>query len=99
MADLADIENHRLDALADVVSFSGDLLTPRQERFRLSQGQRGGPALEALDGAVYQVALLGSVLVEDRVALRLADLLDHHLLGALGGDAAEQLRRDDVLTL
>ncbi len=40
-------------------------------------------------GAVDQVALHGGVFVEDRVALRLADLLDHHLLGALGGDAAQ----------
>ena len=38
-----------------------------------------------------QFALLPRELVEDRVRLGLANLLDHHLLGGLGRDAAERL--------
>ena len=67
--------------------------------FRLAEGDDGRAAFEALHGAVHQVALHGRVFVEDGVALRLADLLDHHLLGALGGDAAQQLGLDDLLAL
>ena len=60
MAHLADVEDDRLDALADVVRFAGNLLAARQERLDLAQGDGGRPALEALHGAVHQVALLGA---------------------------------------
>ena len=86
---LRDVEDDGLDALADVVRLAGDLLAARQQRLGLVEGDGGGPALEALDGAVDQVALLGRVDVEDVVALALADLLDDGLLGGLGGDAAQ----------
>ena len=92
MADLPDVEDDRLDALADVVRFAGNLLAARQDGFGLAQADDGRPALVALDGAVDQVALHGLRIREDGVALGLADLLDHHLLGALGGDAAKDRR-------
>ncbi len=82
-----------LDALADVVRLAGDLLAAGQDGLGLAERDDGGAALEPLDGAGDELALLGRVLVEDRVALGLADLLDHHLLGRLGGDAADHLGR------
>ena len=48
---------------------------------------------------MHQVALHGCVFVEDGVALRLANLLDHHLLGTLGSDPAEQFRLNDLFAL
>ena len=45
--------------------------------------------LEALDGGVEDLSGAMVVLVEDRVALGLADLLKDDLLGHLGGDTAE----------
>ena len=89
---LLDFENDRLDALADVVRLAGNLFAARQQALGLAEADGGGPALEAADGAVDQVALLGVELVEDRVALFLAEVLDQHLLGGLGGDAAEFFR-------
>jgi hypothetical protein len=46
-------------------------------------------ALEAADDAGHELALAVLVLVEDVLALGLADALDDDLLGGLGGDAAE----------
>jgi hypothetical protein len=50
-------------------------------------------ALEALDGAVDHLADAVDELVVDVLALGLADALVEHLLGRLGGDAAEALGR------
>src|SRR5262249_22660142 len=94
---LLDLEDDRLDALADVVRLAGDLLAAGQDRLGLAQADDGGAALVALDGAVDQVALHGAVDVEDRGGLGLADFLDHDLLGGLGGDAAQLGRLDDLL--
>ncbi len=44
-------------------------------------------ALVALDDAGDQLILQVVVFVEQRIAFGLADFLDHHLLGGLGGDA------------
>ncbi len=46
-------------------------------------------ALDTLDGRVQDFLFAVGVLVEDRVALGLADLLKDDLLGELGGDAAK----------
>ena len=40
MALLADVEDDRLDALADVVRLAGDLLAARQEGFGLAAARR-----------------------------------------------------------
>src|SRR5262249_53714363 len=87
MSLFADVEDDRLDALADMVSLAGDLFAARQERFGLADVHRGGATLEALDGPGEQVAFLGDHGVEQGGALELADLLNNHLLGRLGGDA------------
>src|SRR5262249_30895136 len=61
------------------------------ERLGLADADRGGAAVEAADHAGDQVALLGVVLVEDGGGLLLLEQLDDHLLGGLGGDAAQRL--------
>ncbi len=97
MAVLAHFQDDRLDALAGVVRFTGDLFAARQKGLGLAHRDDGGPPLEALDGAEDEIALLGEVLAEDGVALFLADALDDELLGRLGGDAAEFIGREHLL--
>ena len=57
---MRDFENDRLDALADVVRFAGNLFAARQQAFGLAEADRGGAALKTADGAMDQVALLGA---------------------------------------
>src|SRR5207302_3385213 len=94
VARLAHFQDHRLDALADVVRFTRYLFAAWQDGLRLSQRDGGCAALKALHSAVHQIALHGRVFVEDRLALGLANLLDHHLFGALRGNAAQLGRID-----
>ena len=58
-------------------------------RVGLAEVDDDRPALEPLHRAGDQVAALVLELVEEAVPLGLADLLDDHLLGRLGGDPAE----------
>ena len=87
------------DPLVGVVALAGDLLAARQQGVGLAQVDDGGAPLEPLDGAGDQVALLVLELVEEAVALGLADLLDDHLLGGLGGDPAERLGVEFVVAV
>src|SRR5262249_38314036 len=100
-AVLLDVEDDGVDAVVDVVRLAGDLLAARQDGLGLAVAQRdgGGAVLEALDGALDEVAFFGGVLVEDGLALRLAGLLDHELLARLGGDAPQQLGIDRLVAL
>ena len=90
--DLLDLGYHRLDSFVDVMGFPGNLLAARQNRFRLAQSNRHRPAVVALNDAVYEVPLHGCIFIEGRVAFGFANLLDDHLLGALGRDSAQQGR-------
>src|SRR5262249_50814785 len=96
MADLADVKDDGFDAFAGVVCFTWNLLAARQDRLGLAEGDDAGAAFVALNGTVHQVALHGRIFIEDGAALGLANLLDHHLLGGLSGDAAELRRVDDL---
>ena len=89
LADLADVEDDRPDPLAGVVALAGDLLAAGQDAVGLAEVDDDRPALEPLHGAGDQLAALVLELVEEAVALGLADLLDDDLLGGLGGDPAE----------
>src|SRR5262249_29827729 len=89
VALLLDVEDDGLDPLVDVVRLAGDLLATGQERLRPAEANERHAAVEALDGAGDEFALLLLVLVEDGRALLLADALDEQLLGGLGGDASE----------
>ena len=54
-------------------------------------------ALDALDGAGEQVVLALEEVVQDLLALGVADLLQDHLLGRLRADAAELDRLERLL--
>src|SRR5207253_2416978 len=75
----------------------------REDRLGAPEVDDDVPALEPPDDAGDELALAVLVLVEDVLALRLADALDDHLLRRLRGDAAEALDRvvqaDDVAVL
>ena len=92
LADLADVEDDGADPLVGVVALAGDLLAAGQQGVGLAEVDGDRPALEPLDGAGDEVAALVLELVEEAVALGLADLLDDDLLGRLGGDPAEARR-------
>ena len=83
---LADLADRGPDPLVGVVRLAGDLLALGEDGLDVGQGDGGGAAFVALDDAGDQLVFLFHVLVVQGVALRLADLLDHHLLGGLGGD-------------
>src|SRR5262249_18261866 len=89
---LLDRQDDGLDTVADVVRLAGDLFAARQDRFGLSQADDGRAALVPLHGTMNQVTLHGGVFVEDSGRFGLADLLNHHLLGALGNDPPEVRR-------
>ncbi len=89
LPDLLHLEDEALHALARVVGLARDLLAPGNDPLALAQVHDHVRALVALDRAVHERADLLDVLVEDDVPLRLADLLDHDLLGGEGRDAAE----------
>ena len=59
-------------------------------RFRFAQVENDVLALDALHRRIQYFLLAMRILVEDRVALRLAHLLEDHLLGKLRGDAAQR---------
>src|SRR5262249_15933949 len=82
VAVLLDVEDDGVDAVVDVVRLAGDLLGARQDGLGLGvgEGDGGGAVLEALNGALDEVALAGGVDVEDGLAGGLAELLDHQLL-------------------
>jgi len=65
------------------------LLAQRQDGLGTSQVDDDRALLEAPDDAVHDLALAILVLLEDVVALGLADHLDDHLLGRLREDAPE----------
>ena len=69
-----------------MVRLAGDLLAAGQNRLDVREGDGGRAAFVALDDAGDQLSPQLFVLGEQRVAFRLADLLDHHLLGGLGAD-------------
>ena len=93
-----DLLDDRLDALRVVVALAVDLLGLRQQRLdALAQLHERVAGVRLLDDAGDQLADAVAVLLEHHVALGLADPLEDHLLGGLGGDAAEVVGRDVAL--
>ena len=79
-----------------MVRLAGNLLAARQDGFDVGQLHGRRAAFVALDDAADHVADELGVFVVQGVALRLADLLDHHLLGGLGADAADGFFRVEL---
>ena len=87
-----DLEDERLDVLADAVVLQGALLGGGEDRLHvLADVEDDRPRLDAVDRAGHQLALAAGELVEDLVALDLADALEDDLLGGLGADPAEDV--------
>ncbi len=83
LADLADGGAH---AFVVVVRFAGNLLALGQDCLGVSKGYRRGAPLVALDDTGHELVAQFVVLFVERVALRLANPLDHDLLGGLSAD-------------
>ena len=82
------------DAIAGTVGLARRLLAERQDALGATEVDDDVVALlEAPDDAADELALAVLVLVEDDVALGVAHALEEHLLGGLGGDAAELAAR------
>ena len=87
-----DLEHERLDVLADAVVLEGRLLGGGEDRLDvLADVEDDRPRLDPVDGAGDELALAARELVEDRVALGLAEALEDDLLGGLGADPAEDV--------
>ena len=88
----ADLEHERLDVLADAVVLEHRLLGRGKDGLDVLPTSRMIAArLDAVDRARDELAFAAGELVEDLLALDLADALEHDLLGGLGADAAEDV--------
>ena len=85
--------------MALVVALGWHLLGTRHNGFGAIDLDDYRACLDALDDTVDDLALALGELVEDQPPLGIAQLLHHHLLGGLGGDAAELGRRDILVDL
>ena len=87
----------RANAVADAQHFLGDQLVARDHAFDAPRLDDHVAALDALDGAGQQVVLAVEEVVQDLLALGVADLLQDHLLRRLRADAAELDRLERLL--
>jgi hypothetical protein len=86
-----NLEHVRLDVLADPVVLDRRLLRRREDRLdALPDIEDDRARLDPVDGAGDQLALAAGELVEDHVALGLAQPLEHDLLRGLGVDPPER---------
>ena len=87
-----DLEHERLDVLSDAVVLERGLLGRGEDRLDvLADVEDDRARFDTVDRAGHELTLAARELVEDLVALDLADALEHDLLGRLGADAAEDV--------
>ena len=98
-ADLPDLEDRRPDPFIGVVALAGNLLGPGQDCLRGTQRDRGGGPFDPRDHPRHHLADLLLELVVDRIPFGFANLLDDHLLGGLGADAAREFGGVDLGTV
>jgi hypothetical protein len=88
----ADLEDVGLDVLADPIVLDGRLLGRREDRLDVvADVEDDRPRLDPVDRPGDHLAFAARELVEDLVALDLADPLEDDLLGGLGPDPAEHV--------
>ena len=85
----ADVVDIGADAVAIAVHFARDQLVAADDGFTAAEVDDDVAIFDALDGAVDDLADTIDVFVIHALALGIAHLLDDHLLGRLGSDAAE----------
>ena len=88
---LVDIDDVGHDAIASSIGLALHLLAYRQDGLGPPQVDHQIASLEAPHDPRDQLSLAVLVLIEDVLALGLADPLQDHLLGGLSGDAPETL--------
>ena len=92
--DLVDVGAH---AVADAQVFLGDQVVARQQRLDAARFDDEVAALGALHRAGHERLAALEEVVEDLLALGVADLLQDHLLGGLRADAPEGLGLERLL--
>src|SRR6185369_13873141 len=85
----ADVVDVGADAVAVAVHLARDQFVAADDGLAAAEIDDDVAVLDALDGAVDDLADAIDVLVVHALALGIADLLHDHLLGGLGGNAAE----------
>ena len=84
-----DLRHPGAHAVADAQVFLRDHVLARQQRFQPAGLDDRAAALHALHRAGDQLVAARQEVVQDLLALRVADALQDHLLGGLRADAAE----------
>ena len=87
--DLAHLIHKHADTLARLIRLTGNLLAPGQNALGFAEVHDQCASLEPLHGAIDNLAEPLGVIVEYDVTLRLAYLLDHHLLCRLRCDTSQ----------
>src|SRR3546814_13880631 len=91
----AHVQDHRADAVADADDFAGDLLIAADDALGAAEIHHDMAEFDRLDdaGDDFTHAVLEFLMLA--LALGVADLLEDHLLGRLGVDAAHVDRRSE----
>ena len=93
LGGLAYFDDVRLEACTVLVALIGHLLRLRHQGFLLAKVEQRVAVVGLLDDSGHDVTLATGVLVVLHVPLDLADALHDDLLGRLGSDPTEVLRR------
>ena len=86
---LANVQNHRSNALIWKVRFSRDLLSAGKNRFGATQFDDQRPAFPTNSSSGDDLPLAIEVFLVNASAFSFANPLDHHLLGCLSCDPAK----------
>ena len=84
-----DVQNHSTNPLARLVGVARNHFTSRHERLCSVEVDRQSSTVETGHAAGHYGAHPLGVLFENGIPFVLADLLNHHLLGCLSGDAPQ----------
>ena len=91
---LAHLDDVSLEPSTGLGTLERNLLRLGQQRLNPAQIEQGVTAVALLDDAGDDVTLAAGVLLVLQLTLGLADALQHHLLGGLGGNAPEVVGGD-----
>ena len=89
VADFIHTQKERAHAVAVAEVFARNHLIARQQGIELADFDNGAVAFHALDGAHHDVFFALQEIIQDLLALGIADALQNQLLGGLRGLAAE----------
>ena len=90
---VAHLDDDRLHAIASIEPLVGDALGARHDRLGVTEIENHIPAIDLLDNPGDEITLPAGIQLEDLAALGVSQALGDDLLGRLGSDAAEVIRR------